>query len=61
MASLDRRYTIAREYCGHARPRFVARFCGDWLGQSRRRHRAVAITAAHRAAQLRAMRSRDAA
>lgn len=30
----DRRYTIAREYCGYAQPRHVARFCGDWLGQA---------------------------
>jgi len=30
----DRRYTVTIEYCGYATPRFVARFCGDWLGCS---------------------------
>jgi hypothetical protein len=27
----DQRYTIQREYCGYDRPRFVLRFCGDYL------------------------------
>lgn len=31
--SSDSRYTVAREFCGHAEPRFVVRFCGDWVGQ----------------------------
>jgi hypothetical protein len=31
----DARYSIAQEYCGHAEPRFVARFCGEWIGQSK--------------------------
>ena len=30
----DRRYTVTIEFCGYATPRFVARFCGDWLGCS---------------------------
>lgn len=29
----DPRYTIAKEWCGYANARWVARFCGDWLGQ----------------------------
>jgi len=39
----DKRYTIAREYCGYDTPRWVARFCGDWLGQSKSRQGAQEI------------------
>jgi hypothetical protein len=31
----DSRYTVGKEYTGHERPQFVARFCGTWIGQSR--------------------------
>ena len=31
---IDKRYSIAREYCGYDTPRWVVRFCGDWVGQS---------------------------
>ncbi len=27
----DKRYTITREWCGDEKPRFVVRFCGDWI------------------------------
>ena len=27
----DSRYAVTREHCGHATPRFVLRFCGDWI------------------------------
>lgn len=30
----DGRYTIGREYTGRARPCFVARFCGEWIGRA---------------------------
>lgn len=30
----DRRFSIAREFCGHATPQFVARFCGEWIGRA---------------------------
>jgi len=30
----DQRYTITKEFCGHAEPRFVLRFCGEWVMQS---------------------------
>lgn len=30
----DLRYTIEKEFCGQDGPRYVARFCGDWIGQS---------------------------
>lgn len=28
----DHRFNIAREFCGHGVPQFVARFCGEWIG-----------------------------
>lgn len=31
----DLRYTITREFCGYKRKRYVARFCGDWIGQDK--------------------------
>ena len=43
----DRRYTINLEYCGHARRRHVARFCGAWLGQAASRTAALAVATAH--------------
>jgi len=32
----DKRYTFGKEFTGHisAKPRYVARFCGEWLGDS---------------------------
>ncbi|WP_454887342.1 hypothetical protein [Sphingomonas oryzagri] len=45
----DPRYSVAREYCGYPTPRHVARFCGDWLGQSATRAGALAIARAHHA------------
>ena len=30
----DPRYSIAQEYCGHDTPRWVVRFCGDWVGEA---------------------------
>ncbi len=47
--TLDRRWQIALEYCGYAKPRYVARFCGDWLGQSVTRQGALAICRKHAA------------
>ena len=43
----DRRYSIAREHCGYAKPRWVARFCGDWVGQGEHQSDAVMICIAH--------------
>lgn len=45
----DKRYTIRREWCGYAEPRFVVRFCGDWIGQSASRLDAEAIRDHHAA------------
>lgn len=30
----DNRYTITLEFCGYPSAKYVARFCGDWLGWS---------------------------
>lgn len=43
----DGRYTIAPEYSGAPAPRFVARFCGDWLGSAVSRTGALAIAEGH--------------
>ena len=45
--SVDRRYTIAKEFCGYAEKRFVARFCGDWIGQSQFYTAAVMLAVGH--------------
>ena len=28
----DDQYQIALEYCGYATPKYIVRFCGEWLG-----------------------------
>lgn len=43
----DRRYAIAREYCGRTAPQWVARFCGDWIGCAQHRPDAFAKALAH--------------
>ena len=43
----DARYTIAREYCGYSSPRWVARFCGEWIGQDKFKSGAVMHCIAH--------------
>lgn len=30
----DNRYSIRQEYCGYDAPRYVLRFCGEWVAQS---------------------------
>ena len=30
----DDRYSIQQEYTGAAKPQWVARFCGEWIGAS---------------------------
>lgn len=27
----DARFTLTREFCGYAKPRYVLRFCGEWV------------------------------
>ena len=31
-AETDTRYTITREFDGHQYKRYIARFCGEWIG-----------------------------
>ena len=52
---IDRRYTITSEYCGYDTPRWVVRFCGDWVGQHRSRLGAREIQKEHSAARLKEM------
>jgi hypothetical protein len=47
----DRRYTITKEFCGYPDARFVARFCGDFIGQSLFYSSAVAKAVGHNAAR----------
>lgn len=49
----DSRYSVSLEYCGHREMRFVARFCGEWLGQEEKEERAVNLARNHRAEFLR--------
>ena len=44
----DSRYTVTREHCGHAQPRYVARFCDEWIGQSVSYPTAVLLATGHR-------------
>lgn len=46
--SSDQRYTVTREFCGHKEARFVARFCGEWIGQSISYPTAVLLATGHR-------------
>ena len=54
----DSRYAVTREFCGYPGPRYVARFCGDFLASADTHAGAVAIARAHRVAFLRPLRAR---
>lgn len=43
----DARYTLSREYCGYAKPRYVVRFCDEWVGQDETKSGAAMIYIAH--------------
>lgn len=43
----DERYTVAKEFCGYPQARWVARWCGDWLGQGKTKSDATLICIAH--------------
>lgn len=49
----DRRYRVAVEFCGRIKPRFVVRFCDEWVGQSDTRGGAELIRQAHVAERAR--------
>lgn len=44
----DNRYTVTKEFCGQREARFVARFCGEWIGQSLSYPGAVLLATGHR-------------
>lgn len=46
--SSDARYTVTLEWCGYPEQRHVARFCGEWIGQSRNYPTAVLLATTHR-------------
>lgn len=48
----DPRYTIAREYCGHDTPRWVVRFCREFIGQSAKLSQARDIAREHSAERM---------
>lgn len=52
----DSRYTITREFCGYKNARFVARFCGEWIGQGKKRVDAVMLCLAHSDKRERALK-----
>lgn len=45
----DPRYTVAKEFCGYERARWVVRFCGEWIGQSQFYSAALMLTVGHNA------------
>jgi hypothetical protein len=44
---MDKRYTISKEFCGYKTKRFVARFCGEWIGQGIKKSDALMLCIAH--------------
>lgn len=47
----DHRYSIAREYCGDPKPRWIARFCDTWIDDASTRARALKICERHQCEQ----------
>lgn len=50
--SKDSRYTITKEFCGHRQKRFVVRFCGEWICQTRFYTSAIMVAVGHNTARL---------
>jgi hypothetical protein len=44
----DSRYTVTREFTGKAAPQFVARFCGERIGDAPTRNEARTLATNHR-------------
>lgn len=44
----DGRYSVRLEWCGHPSRRWVARFCGEWIGCAESRADAVKMSQAFR-------------
>lgn len=49
MQKLDDRYSVTLEWCGLRKPRWVARFCGEWIGQGMTREEAHKLALAYEA------------
>jgi len=47
MTLADQRYTVTREFCGQPTARWVARFCGEWIGQDKYKSGALMLCIAH--------------
>jgi hypothetical protein len=45
----DSRYAITQEYCGYPEPRYVLRFCGEWIAQSISKASMVTRAVGHKA------------
>jgi len=45
----DQRYTVTLEWCGDAKPRYIARFCGEWIAKAASYPAAVLLATGHRA------------
>tara|TARA_R110000868_G_scaffold252229_1_gene508886 strand:- start:128 stop:331 length:204 start_codon:yes stop_codon:yes gene_type:complete len=45
----DSRYSVRKEFCGHEKPRYVLRFCGDFIDSFTSLPSATLRAACHRA------------
>lgn len=39
----DRHYSVSPEFCGETKPKFVARFCDDWVGKANTEREAIEL------------------
>lgn len=46
--TLDGRYSVTLEFCGYPSPRWVTRFCGEWLEQNETKNGAIFAALEHR-------------
>jgi hypothetical protein len=51
----DKRYSIALEYCGYVKRRWIVRFCGGWIGRGINRADAEKIAQQHHAMRMLAL------
>jgi hypothetical protein len=47
--AIDLRYRISPEYCGHEKPRYVARFCDEFIASSAFYSSALMLAIGHNA------------
>jgi hypothetical protein len=53
---VDNRYTCNLEYCGQAEPRWVVRFCGEWVGRADSKEDGILLAAEHSSRRMAAYR-----